>query len=246
MGWLILVVIVVLVLAVIVIKLKRPDGKADDFPYAKRQVLFTPAERSFLGVLDDAVGKECRIFGKVRVADIAEPQPGLDKSSRQKALNRISSKHFDYVLCDKNDLSIVCVVELDDKSHQQRKRQERDAFLVGLCQAIQLPFVQIPVQHSYSVAETREKIFAALKQCHEPGFNAEPDQASSLVAAPHVMNEYEVRKEPFVSPNVESPTCPKCAAPMVRRQTKTGDNAGKEFWGCSNFPKCRGVVESVG
>ena len=35
--------------------------------------------------------------------------------------------------------------------------------------------------------------------------------------------------------------CPKCGKPMVLRTAKTGDNQGKQFWGCSGFPKCRGV-----
>ena len=38
------------------------------------------------------------------------------------------------------------------------------------------------------------------------------------------------------------PLCPKCGAHMIRRQTKSGANAGKSFWGCSNYPKCRGIV----
>jgi restriction system protein len=36
--------------------------------------------------------------------------------------------------------------------------------------------------------------------------------------------------------------CPKCGAPMVRRKAAKGSNAGKEFFGCSGFPKCRGIV----
>jgi restriction system protein len=36
--------------------------------------------------------------------------------------------------------------------------------------------------------------------------------------------------------------CPKCGSPMVLRQVKIGSNAGKQFWGCSNYPKCRGTV----
>lgn len=40
----------------------------------------------------------------------------------------------------------------------------------------------------------------------------------------------------------EEPKCPKCNEPMVKRAAKKGDAAGKEFWGCSKFPKCRGVV----
>ncbi len=31
--------------------------------------------------------------------------------------------------------------------------------------------------------------------------------------------------------------CPKCDAPMVRR------DAARPFWGCSTFPRCRGVIE---
>lgn len=37
--------------------------------------------------------------------------------------------------------------------------------------------------------------------------------------------------------------CPRCGATMVLRTAKKGDNAGKQFWGCTAFPKCRGVVE---
>jgi restriction system protein len=37
-------------------------------------------------------------------------------------------------------------------------------------------------------------------------------------------------------------TCPKCGSPMVLRETKKGQNAGKQFWGCSNFPKCKGIL----
>jgi len=35
--------------------------------------------------------------------------------------------------------------------------------------------------------------------------------------------------------------CPKCGASMVKRKAARGANAGNEFWGCSRYPKCRGV-----
>ncbi|MDH5426110.1 MAG: topoisomerase DNA-binding C4 zinc finger domain-containing protein [Gammaproteobacteria bacterium] len=38
-------------------------------------------------------------------------------------------------------------------------------------------------------------------------------------------------------------SCPKCGKAMVRRVVKTGKNIGKEFWGCSVYPKCKGVVD---
>lgn len=36
--------------------------------------------------------------------------------------------------------------------------------------------------------------------------------------------------------------CPRCGAPLVLRTTKKGENAGKQFWGCSTFPKCRYIL----
>ncbi len=50
----------------------------------------------------------------------------------------------------------------------------------------------------------------------------------------------EAKEEPLREE--ENPVCPKCNGLMVKRVSKKGDNAGREFWGCKNFPKCRGVV----
>ncbi|MFK5914991.1 MAG: topoisomerase DNA-binding C4 zinc finger domain-containing protein [Woeseiaceae bacterium] len=49
-------------------------------------------------------------------------------------------------------------------------------------------------------------------------------------------------KEPDVKYDVNAPDCPKCKKPMIKRSAKKGKNIGNEFWGCSGFPKCRGVI----
>jgi len=38
-----------------------------------------------------------------------------------------------------------------------------------------------------------------------------------------------------------APECPECGKPMHKRQARTGKSAGKEFWGCTGYPNCRGV-----
>lgn len=43
------------------------------------------------------------------------------------------------------------------------------------------------------------------------------------------------------STRTQAPECPKCRAPMVRRTAQKGSKAGSQFWGCSTFPRCRGV-----
>jgi hypothetical protein len=143
--------------------MRRPTvARLEEFPYTRNRALLSPAECSLLSALEQAAGKDYRIFGKVRVADVVGIQPIDDRNARQRALDRISAKHFEFILCDKDDLSIRCAIELDDKSHGSHKRQERDTFLQGICRAISLPLVQIPAARSYSVIELRKKILAAL------------------------------------------------------------------------------------
>lgn len=36
--------------------------------------------------------------------------------------------------------------------------------------------------------------------------------------------------------------CPNCGDEMVLRKAKKGDRRGKQFWGCSNFPRCRTML----
>jgi Protein of unknown function (DUF2726)/Topoisomerase DNA binding C4 zinc finger len=252
MDWLValIIIFIVLVAAGAVLTARRRATVA--YPYTKNQFLFSPAEHSFLGVLEQAVGPEYRVFGKVRVADLIDIKKGLNRTDRQKALNRVLSKHFDFVLCAKDDLSVVCVIELDDQSHQTVRRRDRDAFLVGLCEAVSLPLIQIPARHAYSVPEVRATVMGALSvppqatagTAAEPPPDAVPGEAqeSPSVTATEADELTAEVNQPALSPKPHVPSCPKCSSPMVRRQAKSGANAGETFWGCSRFPKCHGII----
>lgn len=40
----------------------------------------------------------------------------------------------------------------------------------------------------------------------------------------------------------ESPGCPVCRFPMVKRLARRGQFIGQRFWGCTQFPGCGGKV----
>jgi restriction system protein len=42
-------------------------------------------------------------------------------------------------------------------------------------------------------------------------------------------------------PDHLTPTCPSCSTPMVLREARRGVYAGQKFWGCVNYPNCRGT-----
>jgi four helix bundle suffix protein len=40
------------------------------------------------------------------------------------------------------------------------------------------------------------------------------------------------------------PACPLCGKPTVLRTARSGKNAGRQFWGCSAYPECKGTVRA--
>ena len=41
--------------------------------------------------------------------------------------------------------------------------------------------------------------------------------------------------------SANSDVCPRCGGKLVLRTAKKGPNIGNQFYGCSKFPKCRGI-----
>ena len=154
-----------------------------------------------------------------------EPKAGLSRSARQKAFNKISAKHFDFLVCDKEDLSFACAIELDDGSHNSKRRQEKDEFLKGMCEAAGVPLIQVPAKSGYVISEVRGFLPRNLT------VKATPDQ------------------EPYPATAIEKSenngkVCPNCSTVMVKRVARNGKHAGKSFWACKAYPKCK-TIEAI-
>lgn len=133
---LIIVGALLLVIVVVVAALKRklPDRGKGGLYYLRKSLL-TPAERSFLGVLELGLPAGVRLFAKVRLEDIFGVVSGLERGERQGARNRISRKHVDFLLVRVNDLSPVAGIELDDSSHDEEDRRQREPSLMRFFKA---------------------------------------------------------------------------------------------------------------
>jgi very-short-patch-repair endonuclease len=232
MLWaLIAAVVIAVVIALIFAARKNSSstGGTADLPYVKQETLITAAERSFLGVLEQAVGDRFRIYAQVRLADLLSVRPGTEKSQRTTAQNKINSKHADFVLCDRQTLEILCAIELDDSSHQRESRKARDAFMEEACVSAGLPLARFPAKSAYPVNEVRHSIFSLLGIIE----NESPVEKKGMDIA--------VSKESI--PSVpKAPPCPKCNGETVLRTVKSGARAGSKLWGCRNYPACKGYV----
>ena len=234
---------------------KRAGGGASPFGYRRKPYLLSKAERSFYGVLTQAVGDKALIFSKVRVADVLAPQKGLNRSNWQQAFNKISAKHVDFLLCDPQDCAIKLAIELDDASHGSAKRQKRDAFLEQACESAGLPLLRIRAARGYGVAEIRQQVEAVLfpvqheSSLETPGL-LEGQSVEATVSEqervdkqtePQVVDQKETLTGAQIAAKPVAPACHQCGEVMVLRKARSGKNAGQGFWGCSAFPKCRGA-----
>ena len=133
------------------------------FEYRASSIFLSPAEHSFFFVLKKILSNEYEIFAQVRIADVLYPKYPRFTRERQIAFNKIASKHFDYLLCDKKTLAIVAAIELDDKSHQREDRKNRDSFLDNACRSAGLKLIRFSCKSDYQLTAVREKIFDEIK-----------------------------------------------------------------------------------
>jgi hypothetical protein len=92
----IILTMVMIVMALAVMKMSQPDINV---PFHRKSQLFTPVERSFILLLEQAVGNEFRILCRVRLADVLCPrsQSKQSKAAQQKA----STKQLDFCCATK-------------------------------------------------------------------------------------------------------------------------------------------------
>jgi hypothetical protein len=129
-------------------------GLEKSIPNYEKNSLFSPAERSFLGVLDNLIQSELsgqyRIIGKVRLADILRVKNDSNKQNWQKAFNKIQSKHVDFVAIDPVTLEVRIVIELDDSTHNNMNRRQRDSFVDKALNSAGIPIMHFKAQESYN------------------------------------------------------------------------------------------------
>lgn len=199
---------------------ERKTGEVK-YPYRLRDDFLSPAEQNFYRVLQTATEDWATIAPKVSLDDLFYAQTG-DYSQNRVYRNKIDRKHVDFLLCDPQTVRPILGVELDDSSHQRKDRQERDRFVDGVFSAAGLPIAHIPVRHSYQVAQLSEFL----------------QKTAGVTTTSFVP---KIQDTPIPQAEAAEPVCPKCGSPMTLRTAKSGAHKGNQFWGCSNYPNCRGI-----
>lgn len=147
MNGIIVIFVIVFFVAILVALLKKIE-----FPYLKKKYFLTNAEREFFKILEEAIEDEYYIFPQVHLSNIL-----FVKNSRgyYKYLNKINRKSVDFVILEKNSVSPLLAIELDDSSHDLEERKKRDNFVEKVLEGTGIPLLRIRARKSYGASRNQ-------------------------------------------------------------------------------------------
>jgi len=189
------------------------------FPYHQRDDFLSAAEHSFFMVARDVLGSHFVICPKVNLADlffVERPHENMG------AINKINRKHVDFVICHPRTMKPIFAIELDDRSHQRADRKARDIFVNHVFETADLPLLRVPVKSAYDTRELAMLFKSALQAQKRPENGTIETQSQGTVNF-----------------------CPQCGSEMKLRTATKGKYAGRKFYGCVNYPKCKTIIPAA-
>jgi hypothetical protein len=118
----------------------------------KKTSYLTKTELNFYLEMKKAIADEYTIGFQTRIIDLFNMPKNLRKnnySQYMKIFNKFNKKTVDFIILDKN-LNILCAIELDDASHNQQARLNRDYEVNQLFAYIKIPLVRYKVGSKYN------------------------------------------------------------------------------------------------
>lgn len=141
------------------LKLRR---KTTRFMYESLEEILSSSEQSFFLVLKESLSKEYEIFAKVRITDVLTPNEIFHLQSCNAAIYTTLPKHFDYILCEKRTLTVIAVIELDEKDHIQREARARNRFVEKACKTAGFKLLRFPSRVEYRTQAVREIVINSI------------------------------------------------------------------------------------
>lgn len=213
-------IITVLIVYIITIKVKEVNNNSFQLkisnkrlPYKLKESILSQSERIFYKNFFKYYSNDNHVFAKVTLKDIFYIGLGVDREY-MKYFNKICQKQVDFLICSKETYKPLYAIELDETIQNNKKTQKKDDFNNRAFETAGLVLVHVPTQKQYTKKQL-DKYFSPQKI----------EEANMLIEK-----------------KSNTPVCPKCGASMVLRKFKEGKDAGKEYYGCLNYPNCEEII----
>ncbi|MCJ8318606.1 MAG: DUF2726 domain-containing protein [Colwellia sp.] len=177
---LILFALISLIVIVTVLATRLSDNSFP-FPFDSKRSIFTPAEKNFQHLVEQAMGSKYRILNRVKLSDVVNIRNGISTRASQVAATKASSKYLDFVICDRNSMKLLGAIDLVDTQGKGYKIK-KDWFVSGTLEAAAIPHIRIKVKANYTIDEIKACINSRLLGNSSPT----PKVKGKIIPAPMI------------------------------------------------------------
>jgi len=148
-------------IVIVAVLASRLNDNSFPFPFDSKPSVFTPAEKNFQNLLEQAMGHKYRIINRVKLSDIVTIRNGVSNRASQNAASNAEGKYLDFVICERNSMKLLGAVDLVDTQGKGYKIK-KDWFVSGALEAASVPHLRIKVKANYTLDEIRACINSRL------------------------------------------------------------------------------------
>lgn len=177
-------------IVIVALLASRLNDNSFPFPFEKKNVVFTAAEKNFQNLVEQALGQKYRVINRVKLSDMVTIRNGVSSKAGQTATNNADNKYLDFVICDRDSMRLLAAIDLVDTQGRGYK-VKKDWFVSGALEAATIPHIRIKVKSNYSLDEIRACINSRLLGNIAP----EPKVKGRIIPAPLVKARPKVKPE---------------------------------------------------
>lgn len=172
-------------IVVVAVLASRLNDNSFPFPFDSKEAIFTPAEKNFQNLVEQAIGPKFRVLNRVKLSDIVTIRNGVSNRASQSAATNAEGKYLDFVICERSSMKLLGAIDLVDTQGRGYK-VKKDWFVSGTLEAASIPHLRIKVKANYTLDEIRACINSRLLGGRGATHAPQPKVKGRVIPAPLV------------------------------------------------------------
>jgi ssDNA-binding Zn-finger/Zn-ribbon topoisomerase 1 len=212
-----------LLFAVIILLFTKRKASKLSYRFQKVSRIMNPSEKNFYECLVEDLGDQYDVFCKVEMNQVLKPKRSVSGAKTSSVLTQFGG-FFDFVICNRSDMSIYGVIELENfnKATRASFEKEREVFINRICEKANIKLFIFDVQQSYHNVDLKKLITG---------------EASEAKKFKEQNSQVTIENDSYAY-YTQNSVCPKCQGGLSVKVAVKGPYIGDKFLMCKKFPVC--------